>query len=87
MERDRTMEKIEPDQLMPKDLARMANTTVGRMMTARAVIVAHTEGKRGVGGVIECPVCKTGKLRFSVARCNGHVHAACTTDKCVRWME
>jgi len=38
-------------------------------------------------GAIPCPVCKTGTLKYSRAACNGHVHAACSTDGCVRWME
>lgn len=38
-------------------------------------------------GVMECPVCKKGKLRYSRAGYNGHVHAACSTETCVRWME
>ena len=38
-------------------------------------------------GEMACPVCKTGKLRYSRAGYNGHVHAACSTDTCVRWME
>lgn len=38
-------------------------------------------------GEMECPVCKTGKLRYSRAAYNGHVHAACSTETCVRWME
>lgn len=38
-------------------------------------------------GEMDCPVCKTGRLRYSRAAYNGHVHAACSTDNCVRWME
>lgn len=38
-------------------------------------------------GVMACPVCKTGKLRYSRAGYNGHVHGACSTENCVRWME
>lgn len=38
-------------------------------------------------GKIDCPVCKTGKLGYSRAGYNGHVHAGCTTENCVRWME
>lgn len=38
-------------------------------------------------GVMDCPICKTGKLRYSRAEYNGHVHAACSTEGCVRWME
>jgi len=36
--------------------------------------------------VIECPVCK-GRLHLSQSAYNGHVHGACETDGCVRWME
>lgn len=39
------------------------------------------------GGVMECPICKTGKLHYSRAAYNGHVHARCTTLDCVAWME
>jgi hypothetical protein len=39
------------------------------------------------GGEIVCPVCKTGKLCYSRAAYNGHVHAACSTNGCVAWME
>lgn len=38
-------------------------------------------------GEMQCPVCKAGKLRYSRAGYNGHVHAACSTETCVRWME
>lgn len=60
---------------------------------ARRAIVAHCGGpwKRGTPGAsgeIDCPACGTEKsLRFSRAGYNGHIHAACTTEDCVRWME
>lgn len=38
-------------------------------------------------GAILCPICKTGALRYSRAACNGHVHARCSADGCVAWME
>lgn len=38
-------------------------------------------------GEMVCPVCQTGRLRYSRANYNGHVHAACSTTGCVRWME
>lgn len=38
-------------------------------------------------GEMDCPVCKTGKLRYSRAAYNGHVHGRCSTDGCVAWME
>ena len=60
---------------------------------ARAAIVEACGGpwKRGTpshSGIIDCPACNGVKtLRFSRAGYNGHVHAACTTEGCVRWME
>lgn len=60
---------------------------------ARAAIVESLGGpwKRGTpraNGEIDCPVCEGKKtLRFSRAGYNGHIHAACTTEDCVRWME
>lgn len=63
------------------------------VMNARKAIVAHLGGpwKRGTAnaaGVIDCPVCG-GKesLRFRRAGYNGHIHAACTTQNCVSWVE
>lgn len=38
-------------------------------------------------GSIDCPACKTGKLSYRRSSYNGHVHAACSTSGCVRWME
>lgn len=67
---------------------RMENT-----MQARAAIVAHCggpwkKGTPGTSGKINCPVCGgDATLRFSRAGINGHIHAACTTEGCVRWME
>ena len=58
-----------------------------QLMKARKAITDKEQGKRGVAGKIICPVCGTGELRYSIAKCNGHIHAACTTEDCVRWME
>ena len=38
-------------------------------------------------GEIVCPVCESGALRYSRASYNCHVHAACSHEGCVRWME
>jgi len=38
-------------------------------------------------GIMACPICKTGKLKYSRSTYNGHVHAKCSTEKCVAWME
>ena len=60
---------------------------------ARRAIVAHLggpwkHGTAGASGVIDCPACGARQsLQFSRAGYNGHIHAACETEDCVRWME
>lgn len=60
---------------------------------ARMAIVEHCGGpwKRGMpakDGRIDCPVCgKEAGLGFSRSGYNGHIHASCVTEDCVRWME
>jgi hypothetical protein len=44
------------------------------------------QGKPGTGE-IACPICKRGKIRYNVASCNGHVAAACSTPKCLRFIQ
>jgi hypothetical protein len=53
---------------------------------ARAAIIEHSHGKRGIKGKLPCPICGGGALHYSVAA-NGHVWATCTTPDCVRWIE
>ena len=61
--------------------------------TARAAIMAHARENgyvqrlSGARGQIVCPVCNYGTLHYSVDSCNGHVHARCSTDGCLAWME
>lgn len=57
-----------------------------RVTTARKLIVEATHGKKSVSGHINCPVCSTGTLSYSVAY-NGHVHARCSTQDCLNWLE
>lgn len=46
------------------------------------------KGDPGQGGAIDCPVCdQAGALSFSRSGYNGHIHACCKTETCVRWME
>lgn len=71
------------------------DASMQRMNMIRTAILAALEehgGKTPKGrsygsGVIDCPCCKTGKVRFSRSSYNGHVHAACTTEGCASWME
>lgn len=60
--------------------------------TARKAIVEFLggpwkKGTIGASGHIDCPVCIDGTLRFTRSGYNGHIHAGCTTDGCVGWIE
>jgi hypothetical protein len=57
------------------------------VLKARKAITEKEGKSRGVVGELDCPVCSTGKLKYSIANINDHIHAACLTDKCVRWMK
>jgi hypothetical protein len=49
---------------------------------------SRERGTPSNSGTIDCPACNGVKtLRFSRAGYNGHIHAGCTTEGCVRWME
>lgn len=56
-----------------------------KIITARAAIVAHAKD-HPEDNTIPCPACKKGVLCHAV-HSNGHVHAKCSTDGCVCWME
>lgn len=79
-----------PDELAARDAEnrkRFESTVI-----ARQAIVDHLggpwkKGTAGAAGEIDCPVCTNGKLRFSRAGYNGHIHAGCTTKGCVCWIE
>lgn len=65
--------------------------SIADTMTARAEIVENIgpwkRGDPGESGQTPCPVCRSGTLQFSRSGYNGHIHAACSTADCVRWME
>lgn len=42
---------------------------------------------RGGYGEVACPVCTTGRLQYSVAGYNGHMHGRCSTPTCMSWMQ
>jgi hypothetical protein len=63
-----------------------SKTPVQDLQKARRAIVAAANGQRGIQSKITCPVCSNGTLRFSIQH-NGHIHAACTSADCVRWIE
>jgi hypothetical protein len=51
-----------------------------------AAVLGLRKGNGGIGEVV-CPVCKKGTLQYSVASYNGHIHARCTKDGCVAFMQ
>lgn len=63
------------------------------VVIARARIVEACGGEwsrgcPGKSGVIDCPVCNCAdSLRYSRAGVNGHIHARCSTEGCLSWME
>lgn len=63
----------------------------GRTMKARSAIVEKIGPfVKGVGriGKIDCPICSSVEaLDYHRSGWNGHIHASCKTDGCVRWME
>lgn len=75
-------------QIKAKMKARIENLGKARKAIVDSLGGPWKKGVPGSGGVIDCPVCaKQKSLRFSRSGHNGHIHAACGTDGCVRWME
>lgn len=66
-------------------MVRLRHSAVARQQ----IVAEHGRWKRGmpgVSGVTECPKCQ-GRLHYSRAAYNGHVHAKCETKGCLSWME
>ena len=38
-------------------------------------------------GAFPCPACKSGTVRYAIARSNGHAAVKCSTPGCAEWME
>lgn len=86
-ERFEIMSQAEAEEESDRDIAVM-----NRVAVAHAAAKADAEARglrKGTGGTGEmpCPCCKDGLLRYSVASYNGHMHAKCSTEDCVSWME
>ena len=62
------------------------NNMLANMTLVRGMIIKQTGGTRNTSGWVDCPICQTGKVEYSVAY-NGHVHAKCETDHCIEWIE
>ena len=62
------------------------------MAKARTAIVAHMDErgtrKTNTSSALPCPCCDGGTLAYRCAGAyNGHIHARCSTEGCVAWME
>ncbi len=55
--------------------------------SARNAITEYIENGGDFAGTFPCPICDTGILHYSRADYNGHIHAKCSTEDCVAWME
>lgn len=70
------------------DKCRVFRERLEEMTTARASIIKmigkdHTDEQ----GEVPCTKCEGGMLQFRRSGYNGHIHARCTTDGCLMWME
>ena len=78
-------ERAERDRLLD---IRFANMGVARRAIVDSLGGPWKRGMDGSAGVINCPVCGGNEaLRFTRSGYNGHIHASCTTEDCVAWME
>lgn len=83
--------------LMPTEEELMAQVLemqddMEKTMMVRQSIVKHLggpwkRGMKGSAGSIDCPACGKGRVNFTRSGYNGHIHAKCSTDNCVAWME
>src|ERR1700682_5822130 len=62
-----------------------ANDRFAQTVVAMNAVAPFRKTHRGKRHMIDCPVCGTGNLPFSIAASNGHCHASCTTQGCVSW--
>ena len=73
-----------------EETQRQIKLFIERMSVVRPAIVKHIgrRKKQFVKDKLECPICKTGTVAYTYAgHYNGHIHAACSTEDCVSWME
>ena len=80
----------EPTEQELAEYAAAIEAAKARMATVSKLVAEIKKKHRGQWwqGVVDCPACGGTKcLHISHAAYNGHVHGACDTDGCVRWME
>ncbi len=79
------------DNSMPHVVSPEMGNAINNMILALEAIQAKHPKKRpyvGVAGKMDCPACKApDALHYSISSVNGHIHAACKTKDCVRFMQ
>lgn len=68
------------------EMEAVMNAFIENLRVVRPLIEAQHKATGDWSGEVECPKCAK-RLRWSKARCNGHIHAVCKTEGCVQWME
>lgn len=96
---DRSAEQPEPcdwrEEYTPEERAAWSDWMEGRklrMISCMALIPGNSRDRKakpfwGQSGRFDCPACKTGMVKWTRARINGHVWAACSTPDCFEVME
>ena len=58
------------------------------MLVRKAIREKHPEGDKFIQDSIPCPICKKGTVSFMISdHYNGHIHANCSDEECINWME
>jgi len=57
-----------------------------KLFEAIAIITEQNNKDKNGRGIIVCPACQ-GRLHYSVASYNGHIHGSCETQECLKWMQ
>ena len=77
------VEYLTPEEIEAKEREHKARQE--EVKIARRAIVESIWNGTGRGRMT-CPICHVGTL-FYERSSNGHIHARCSTDNCVAWME
>ncbi len=59
---------------------------IANIFKVRNSIVENIKATGNIVGAVDCPLCE-GKVSYSQATSNGHIHAQCSTKDCVNWVE
>jgi len=68
-----------------KDIDERGKSFKNTMVVRKAIVARIGETKQNTG-TLTCPICESGTVAY-VRHSNGHIHARCSTDGCVAWME